>query len=80
MRSGYPVFSHSRFWLISISSTAIATIPPDSREPWFVSAAHDRACLDETLSTFEYCVDLTLEELGQSRQAKASPVMTGITA
>ena len=30
---------------------------PDSREPWFVSAAHDEACLAETLSAFEAGVD-----------------------
>lgn len=53
---------------------------PDSREPWFISAAHDRACLEETLATFEYCVDLTVEELARTRKAKGAPVMTGITA
>jgi glutamate-1-semialdehyde 2,1-aminomutase len=36
---------------------------PDSREPWFISAAHDQACLNETLSKFEQAVDLTLEQL-----------------
>src|SRR5215510_10159381 len=36
---------------------------PDSREPWFISSAHDEACLKETLSKFEQAVDLTLEEL-----------------
>ncbi|QEX17091.1 glutamate-1-semialdehyde 2,1-aminomutase [Hypericibacter terrae] len=53
---------------------------PDSREPWFISSAHDKACLDETLSTFEYCVDLTIEELARTAKQKAAPVMTGITA
>ena len=53
---------------------------PDSREPWFISSAHDKACLEETLSTFEYCVDLTIEELARTAKAKAAPVMTGITA
>ncbi len=33
---------------------------PDSREPWFVSAAHDDACLTETLRGFERAVDLTI--------------------
>jgi glutamate-1-semialdehyde 2,1-aminomutase len=33
---------------------------PDSREPWFVSAAHDEACLAETLEKFETAVDHTL--------------------
>ena len=36
---------------------------PDSREPWFISAAHDEGCLAETLAVFEQGVDLTLKEL-----------------
>jgi glutamate-1-semialdehyde 2,1-aminomutase len=39
---------------------------PDSREPWFMSAAHDEACLTETLQKFEVALDLTLAELGRS--------------
>ncbi len=35
---------------------------PDSREPWFISAAHDESCLAETLRVFEESVDLTLEQ------------------
>lgn len=35
---------------------------PDSREPWFISAAHDDACLSETLDKFEIAIDATLEE------------------
>jgi glutamate-1-semialdehyde 2,1-aminomutase len=38
---------------------------PDSREPWFMSAAHDDRCLGETLEIFETAVDLTIESLGQ---------------
>jgi glutamate-1-semialdehyde 2,1-aminomutase len=38
---------------------------PDSREPWFISAAHDDACLDETLEKFEIAVDKTREQLGR---------------
>jgi glutamate-1-semialdehyde 2,1-aminomutase len=34
---------------------------PDSREPWFISAAHDDACLADTLSAFEFAVDATLQ-------------------
>jgi len=34
---------------------------PDSREPWFVSAAHDAACLADTLRAFEIAVDATLQ-------------------
>ena len=26
---------------------------PDSREPWFISSAHDAKCLEETLGKFE---------------------------
>ncbi len=33
---------------------------PDSREPWFVCAAHDESCLADTLSGFEAAVDATL--------------------
>jgi glutamate-1-semialdehyde 2,1-aminomutase len=33
---------------------------PDSREPWFVSAAHDDSCLADTLRAFEIAVDKTL--------------------
>ncbi len=32
---------------------------PDSREPWFVSAAHDESCLADTLTAFETAVDET---------------------
>ncbi len=34
---------------------------PDSREPWFVSAAHDASCLSDTLKAFEIAVDATLK-------------------
>jgi glutamate-1-semialdehyde 2,1-aminomutase len=34
---------------------------PDSREPWFISAAHDDSCLADTLKGFEIAVDATLE-------------------
>ena len=33
---------------------------PDSREPWFVSAAHDESCLRDTLRGFEIAIDTTL--------------------
>jgi len=36
---------------------------PDSREPWFICEAHDQACLDETLDSFEQAVDKVLKEL-----------------
>ncbi len=39
---------------------------PDSREPWFISASHDQACLDETLKTFEEAVDVTLGDIGRA--------------
>ena len=44
---------------------------PDSREPWFVSAAHDDACLAETLEAFEQAVDRTIETLGAARAGRA---------
>lgn len=34
---------------------------PDSREPWFISAAHDDSCLADTLRGFEIAVDTTLK-------------------
>jgi len=44
---------------------------PDSREPWFVSAAHDEACLVETLAVFERGVDATLKQLAGAGSAAA---------
>ena len=38
-------------------------VEPDSREPWFVCAAHDDDCLRETLQAFEESVDMTIEKL-----------------
>ncbi len=34
---------------------------PDSREPWFISAAHDDSCLADTMRGFEIAVDTTLK-------------------
>jgi glutamate-1-semialdehyde 2,1-aminomutase len=42
---------------------------PDSREPWFVCAAHDDACLKQTLAAFEVAIEKTLGSLGGRRQA-----------
>ena len=42
---------------------------PDSREPWFISAAHDDSCLADTLRGFQVAVDLTL----RSRRADKVP-------
>jgi len=44
---------------------------PDSREPWFVSAAHDDSCLRDTLAGFEVAIDTTLDTLGKSRRKPA---------
>jgi glutamate-1-semialdehyde 2,1-aminomutase len=44
---------------------------PDSREPWFISAAHDDSCLADTLAAFEVAVDATLRSLGASRKQPA---------
>src|SRR4029453_8205445 len=35
---------------------------PDSREPWFICAAHDESCLKDTLKGFEEAVDAPLDE------------------
>jgi glutamate-1-semialdehyde 2,1-aminomutase len=44
---------------------------PDSREPWFICAAHDDSCLRDTLAGFEVAIDATLESLGKSRRMPA---------
>jgi glutamate-1-semialdehyde 2,1-aminomutase len=41
---------------------------PDSREPWFVSAAHDESCLTETLAAFEVAIDTTLRSTGTTHK------------
>ncbi|MFO1035640.1 MAG: aminotransferase class III-fold pyridoxal phosphate-dependent enzyme [Geminicoccaceae bacterium] len=45
---------------------------PDSREPWFVSAAHDEQCLTDTLNAFEEAVDAALVALSRPERARAS--------
>ena len=45
---------------------------PDSREPWFVCAAHDEACLAKTLEVFAAGVEQTLETL---RAAPVAPAL-----
>ena len=42
---------------------------PDSREPWFVSAAHDASCLADTLKGFEQAVDRTIGKAAQAAVA-----------
>ncbi len=44
---------------------------PDSREPWFICAAHDESCLRQTLAAFEIAIDKTLSEQRGRRQVKA---------
>jgi len=44
---------------------------PDSREPWFVSAAHDESCLKDTLAGFEVAIDATLRSVGIARKMPA---------
>jgi glutamate-1-semialdehyde 2,1-aminomutase len=41
-------------------------VEPDSREPWFMSEAHDANCLSETLAKFEQALDITLQKMPQS--------------
>jgi glutamate-1-semialdehyde 2,1-aminomutase len=38
-------------------------VEPDSREPWFMCAAHDQSCLKDTLKAVEQAVELTLEDV-----------------
>lgn len=47
-------------------------VEPDSREPWFLSAAHDVECLTETLDKFTEAVDITLDKLPSKRNKKSS--------
>jgi glutamate-1-semialdehyde 2,1-aminomutase len=35
---------------------------PDSREPWFISAAHDEACMSQTVEGFAAALEATLNE------------------
>src|SRR6202051_3883982 len=44
---------------------------PDSREPWFISSAHDASCLRDTLAAFEGGMGTTLDALGKSRRMPA---------
>jgi glutamate-1-semialdehyde 2,1-aminomutase len=44
---------------------------PDSREPWFVSAAHDDSCLTQTLAAFEVAIDATLHAGGATHKVPA---------
>ena len=44
---------------------------PDSREPWFMSAAHDDSCLADTLRAFEVAVDATLNAQRASKRVPA---------
>jgi glutamate-1-semialdehyde 2,1-aminomutase len=44
---------------------------PDSREPWFMSAAHDDSCLSDTLRAFEVAIDKTLESVETIRRMPA---------
>ena len=43
-------------------------VEPDSREPWFVCAAHDEGCLRTTLAAFEQAVDATMGNLAMSHR------------
>jgi len=45
---------------------------PDSREPWFICAAHDQICMDQTLAAFEKAVDETMEELNGQKVKRAA--------
>ncbi len=44
---------------------------PDSREPWFMSAAHDDSCLKDTLAAFEVAVDATLNAQKATKRVPA---------
>lgn len=42
-------------------------VEPDSREPWFLCAAHDMKCVEETLDKFAGAVDITMAKSPQER-------------
>jgi glutamate-1-semialdehyde 2,1-aminomutase len=44
---------------------------PDSREPWFISAAHDDSCLADTMRGFEIAIDTTLRAGATTRKDSA---------
>ena len=44
---------------------------PDSREPWFICAAHDETCLSDTLRAFEIAIDTTLRAGAATRKETA---------
>jgi len=44
---------------------------PDSREPWFVCAAHDESCLADTLRGFEAAVETTVSASTARRKLSA---------
>ena len=50
---------------------------PDSREPWFMSEAHDDSCLEDTLRAFEIAVDRTLDTLPGRRSGPQWGLMRG---
>jgi len=50
---------------------------PDSREPWFMSAAHDESCLTDTLRAFEIAIDHTLDTLPDKRRTSEWGLMRG---
>jgi glutamate-1-semialdehyde 2,1-aminomutase len=43
---------------------------PDSREPWFICAAHDESCLADTRRGFDRALDITIE--GESARRRLS--------
>lgn len=57
-RSDYRFYDHMAGYLHDM----MILCEPDSREPWFMSAAHDESCLKDTLSAFEQAVDFTQED------------------
>ncbi len=50
---------------------------PDSREPWFMSAAHDESCLKDTLRGFEVAIDATLNSPASTQGAGRTPASAG---
>jgi glutamate-1-semialdehyde 2,1-aminomutase len=53
---------------------------PDSREPWFVSAAHDDGCLKDTLAGFEIAIDTTLRNPDIALKSRSGRGLSGDAA
>lgn len=65
---GWAATDHALYDAIAVGMHARGAMPePDSREPWFVCAAHDGADVARTLEAFEGALDAALEARAHDR-------------